>query len=394
MNRRSSILAFVLVVSCAVAHAADFEDALRLSMPDLEAHARHSILRSGFIPHETPIEVPAVGGCQAGPLSASKDTGSFPCESLPPLPDPPSPSAAAASCTHRQKALFGPFLVLVTNSAIYADAAALPPLLGALPPETADPLRAQWGEIESAKSALSSEGEDLDNKGTRLENDRKRLEAWLARIKTRSRLIDEEVARYNGACAGREQSSECVAWRRRGIQCVEKHNAEVGRYNLLANDWNARRAEIISLGSAFRSKVKSWEDAQIAPFAQAASKALEEVGRSTVRLQAQGTDVPDKNPVIVIDQMRPVCLSQGLAGLAELNQQLTTRQQGARNIAFQDTATYMRRAAAGGGLSGVTKKTFNNPGVDPKEARVDVEVLRGRAFVDCSVMTREWSEAP
>lgn len=387
MTRRSLLaLAFTAFLGGG-ARATGFEDSLNAASLDLEAQANHSILRSGFIPRES-AQGTAIYQCPAPELVLAKETGSAPCEAVPPLPGLPPKSEAFVICTADQKALFGPFLILVTNSAVYSEAAVFPPLLGSLPPDVAAPLRTQWGEVESIKSALAGDGKELDEKDILLENDGKRLDSWRARIQARSSLIDEEVARYNAACAGRERTSECVAWRRRGIQCVETHNAEVGRFNLAVKDWNARRAEIISTGGAFKTKVKSWEDGKIRPFIAATTKALENAGFTRVRLQAQGDDIPSSGGVSRwIVQQRPVCLDQGLRALADVHPELSIRQRAARDQAFPKAERFMRGAAANGGVDGHKELKFQNEPSDPPNARIDITVFVGRAFVDCSAAT-------
>jgi RHS repeat-associated protein len=92
-----------------------------------------------------------------------------------------------------------------------------------------------------------------------------------------------------------------------------------------------------------------------------------------VRLQAQGGGLEKSVP---FNQPFPVTADQALAGLDDLATQLTPRQMSQRDQAFSKAAAFIRSAAAAGGV-GPMARSFTNRGVRGKNARVDVEVLRG-----------------
>jgi len=95
-----------------------------------------------------------------------------------------------------------------------------------------------------------------------------------------------------------------------------------------------------------------------------------------VRLQAQGGGV-EQSVVVQSGASGVVTASDALHGLAELHGSLSSKDAAARAGSFARAARYIQNAAAGGGV-GFSKKSF--PAGPGTSVRVDVEVLRGRAF--------------
>lgn len=340
-----------------------------------------------------PDVTPCPNGVRLAAIERStKEIGSYPCEAIPPLQEPP-PAQGLLQCPGRAKGpLYGPFLPLVLNNARYTEASAYPPLLQQLPPDVGAPLLRDWAAIDAEKTDLESVARPLDADDDKVSVELDRLNAWDSRIKRRGELIDEEAARYAAACLGRplppDQLQYCRGWQQRLNQCIDAHNAEADRSDAYYAGWLTRRDTVKSRGDAFKVKVNAWVDAKIVPFIAAATKATDDAGRTTVRIQAQGDDIPDRGGYSVsIDQLRPICLGDGLRGLASVQARLNNRQFAARDQALLKAERFMRNAAANGGV-GPSENNFKNVPADPPNARIDVTVFRGLAFVDCSAASR------
>jgi Pretoxin HINT domain len=100
--------------------------------------------------------------------------------------------------------------------------------------------------------------------------------------------------------------------------------------------------------------------------------------RFVVRLQAQGGGLEKSVP---FNQTTPVTRTQAIAGLGELQNQLTRTEFKDRSVALQKAATWINQAAAAGGVGPPGKSGFTNPGVRGKDARIDVEILVGKNLV-------------
>ena len=134
------------------------------------------------------------------------------------------------------------------------------------------------------------------------------------------------------------------------------------------------------------------ESQRVIPFSNAAKKALEEDGarRTTVRFQAQGDDmIPGKyhNADVALPSL---CLEAAEQTLKELVGMLTAAELRRRDQAIQRAFHWMRSVAMpAGGIQGPAgNMPFYNDDPSPKNARIDIQVIRGRAFVNCPAMTR------
>jgi hypothetical protein len=92
-----------------------------------------------------------------------------------------------------------------------------------------------------------------------------------------------------------------------------------------------------------------------------------------VRLQAQGGGLEES---VTFNQGMPVTADQALLGLEGLRGKLSRGDLRTRDQAFERAAAFIGSVAAAGG-TGPTSRSFTNRGVRGKDARVDVEVLRG-----------------
>lgn len=95
-------------------------------------------------------------------------------------------------------------------------------------------------------------------------------------------------------------------------------------------------------------------------------------------LQVQGLDM---DPMLSYSWSRttPIPAADAAVELDRLQGQCTAAQQRLRKQAFPKARRFITRLA-GTGIDGPVSKTWNDPGVPPKKARVDIEVKEGRAF--------------
>jgi hypothetical protein len=93
------------------------------------------------------------------------------------------------------------------------------------------------------------------------------------------------------------------------------------------------------------------------------------------RIQAQGGGYEDSE---AWNQTIPPTLAEGEIRLSTLVSRMPPRVYRVRDIAIEEARVWMHRAAAAGGV-GPTSQSFQNPGVRKGE-RVDIEVIKGRAF--------------
>lgn len=115
-----------------------------------------------------------------------------------------------------------------------------------------------------------------------------------------------------------------------------------------------------------------------------AKKEKEEVHRG--RLQVQGADVsnfPKGELSWAWTRGTPPTAVESIAALETMKAQLSKRQLAVRNVAFNKAEARMLAFAAQGGIAARWVKTFQNDNLpsDLKSARVDIEVLEGKAFV-------------
>jgi RHS repeat-associated protein len=95
-----------------------------------------------------------------------------------------------------------------------------------------------------------------------------------------------------------------------------------------------------------------------------------------VRLQAQGGNLEAS---VTITQKTAVTVMQGIAGLESLEASISRSQRRLRSIAFERAKAWVRGLPPGGAPRG-TSRTFTNPGIRGRDARVDIEILNGLNF--------------
>lgn len=98
------------------------------------------------------------------------------------------------------------------------------------------------------------------------------------------------------------------------------------------------------------------------------------------RLQVQGLDIDENTGSYAWSQATPIPAATAVAELDALHAGCTPEQQRSRARSFPKARRFIDKLA-GRGIDGPVYKTWADPGVSPKYARVDIEVITGRAFV-------------
>ncbi|MFH2204873.1 MAG: hypothetical protein ABIJ96_17305 [Elusimicrobiota bacterium] len=279
--------------------------------------------------------------------------------------------------------VFGPWQPKIYQHPSYLKARQYPPKVNQLPPDVSGPLQAEWreriaegnGAIETAKQ-LEPQDQKLYDDGVLLIKEKE----WLD---SESAEIDAWRARYQNRCWVENPPSDCEDERLRLNARIAAFNARVGVYNSNLSDWRQRRDNIKDSGEKLDARIAAWGE-KLDTYSAKAEKALEEAGWTTVVFQAQGDDMPDGGKSTKADLPGPLCLEAGEQRLMDLQLLLTARELRERDQAIVQAATWMRSAAAAGGLRGrQPNKPFYNPNPTPRNARIDIEVFRGWAFVHC-----------
>lgn len=287
----------------------------------------------------------------------------------------------------------------VQNSEPYAAALEYPPLIEVLEPADRDPLRAEWQIINTERTGLLSEANALETEDWKLYERAVAIDQNAERLNFRQEKLSIEIDNFNRQCTGRplppDEYETCVRWRTDLRRRLDEHNAEVVQHNNIVEQWRREAADLINRVGAtlsettkqknvsFIPRVIAWEQQKITPFIDRAVKALRRAQMTSVRVQAQGGGLELS---VKKNELRPVTLIEGNSMLDELWLQLSPRQQEQRVFAFEQARAFMLETAAVGGVTAPPKvsRSFHNPNTDPHDARVDVEIFRGRAFVSAS----------
>ena len=97
------------------------------------------------------------------------------------------------------------------------------------------------------------------------------------------------------------------------------------------------------------------------------------------RIQAQGEGLEKS---VSWSQDEPLSKKEGLNLLERLKRMLTTKEYERREKQFEEARRYIQNVE--GGADAVKKKTFRNR--KSKDARVDIEILSGTAFVSVAIL--------
>lgn len=273
---------------------------------------------------------------------------------------------------------FGPWTPKIVNNPEFKNASQYPPRIRQLPPTSRDPLEAEWAELEDQRAGLLSTAGELEPLDRQLSIDADWIIAEDAALDKESSAIESDRTRYRNRCNVARPPSDCEAERRRLNARVERYNGRVRIFNARLEDWKRRRNDIEFRGKKLDAGIAAW-GASLAQFAARAEKALEEGGESAIRVQAQGRDMATPGgKSVAFNVFGFVYLSQGKQVLGQLWEQLTDREREARQSALTQANRYMENAAAGGG-TGPDRRSFRDD--MNSDIRIDVDVLRGRAFV-------------
>jgi hypothetical protein len=101
--------------------------------------------------------------------------------------------------------------------------------------------------------------------------------------------------------------------------------------------------------------------------------------------QAQGDDIPHKGHSVPWDQANCVTKAEGLQFLARLREPCTSSQRDLRENVCRAATRYVQRAPVAG-IPGFHMKSFpvKDPPKSSRKARIDLEIIVGRAFCDSS----------
>lgn len=101
------------------------------------------------------------------------------------------------------------------------------------------------------------------------------------------------------------------------------------------------------------------------------------------RLQAQGRDIPTDGGNVSRNwaQPEPLPAADGHAKLDEIEASLTEDARTIRSVGFRMTRHFIEAARATGGVGPTSRSYPKRRKNEPADARVDVEIHRGWAFV-------------
>lgn len=274
---------------------------------------------------------------------------------------------------------FGPWTPKITSNSEYLEAVQFPPRIRQLPPESRDPLESDWTALEGDKAGLLSGAGALEPLDRQLYADA----VWLVNegdyLDKEGAAIDEDLARYRSRCNVARPPSDCEAERGRVNARIARYNARIEIYNPKLRDWKVRRTDIEGKGKSLDAAIGAW-GTKLGSFSRRAEKALEEGGESAIRIQAQGRDIAAPGgKSSAFNTFGVIYLSQGKQVLAQVWELMTDGERRVRQEALLKANRFMEGASAGGGTGPVKVSFYDDP--ERADIRIDVEVLRGRAFV-------------
>jgi hypothetical protein len=147
-------------------------------------------------------------------------------------------------------------------------------------------------------------------------------------------------------------------------------------------------AAVATVGSTVLMAKKNKATTQAPPVVVATTRTAERDRRETHRgrLQVQGTDLsnfPSGELSWAWTRSTPPSATDSIVALQAMKVQLSKRQLAVRTVAFTKAEARILNLQAQGGVSARWVKTFQNDNLpsDLKSARVDIEVLEGKAFI-------------
>lgn len=272
----------------------------------------------------------------------------------------------------------------IINHPAYISAKDYLPQLDALDPVDRQPLTAQWSSIERKKGELTTEASNIDSADSSLYSEVGPLNQEKARLDKKQGDLNGDIDRYNSECTGRplppDEYNVCQGRRSALLERIRLLNIEIDTYNAKVEAWRAKLDALKKRSSSLDSRVLLWVE-QINKFTKAAEEALTKLQVTSVRVQAQGGGLERS---IKLNLPRPVTLAEGNSMLDQLWLMLSPTQQDRRVEAFTQARSFMKETSIVGGVTAppIVRRTYHNTNENPADARVDVEIFRGRAFVD------------
>lgn len=288
----------------------------------------------------------------------------------------------------------------VQDSEPYAAALEYPPLIEVLEPADRDPLREEWKSINTERTGLLSEADDLETEDWKLYDRAVAIDENAERLNNRQERLGAEIDNFNRQCTGRplppDEYNACLRWQTDLQQRIREHNAEVVQHNNKVEQWKKEVADLRNrVGTtlsgtpkrktnlSFLGRVAAWEQRKIAPFIDRAAKAVQRGRVTRVTVEAQGANPPVQKSVSLVTR-ETVCKSIGDSMLGELLAQLTDSEREDRIEAFAKAHAWIAsRPTEGVTAPPPVRVTFQNENRRDPTARVDINVWAGTAFITC-----------
>ena len=280
--------------------------------------------------------------------------------------------------------MYGHWQQFILNDAYRPAALERLPLIEALPSDLRDPLKLKWADIESVRAKLLTAAASLEAVDKTLYSDAVVLDQNAENLEKQGELLRQEVRDFNDACVDRplppDQHQRCLRWQADLKARIGLYNQKVERHNLQVEAWKKRAGEVQDKGDVISGKTREWS-ASIGAFILLADNAIDGNKANRVTVQAQGKMPPVEKSVSVITA-NPLCKEAGLAMLDELWEKLTTSERAERDEAIDKARNWIRGCPAAGVSAPIDQQFYNRNPRDP-QARIDIVVHKGTAFVTC-----------
>lgn len=287
----------------------------------------------------------------------------------------------------------------VKNSAPYEASVQYPPLIALLEPAERAPLEAEWRIINRERASLLAEADAFENEEWTLYDRAVAIDRNAERLNDRADKLSTEIDNFNRQCTGRPlppgEYNACLRWKNDLERRLGEHEAEVTQHNAAVDQWRREAADLRnrvgttgsntrpSKNISFMRRVAAWEQGKINPFIDRASQAIQRGRITRVTIEAQGENPPVQKSVKLVTK-DTVCKETGEGMLGELLAQLTDSERDERDEAFVKAYEWIRsRPAAGESAPPPVRKTFQNTNRRDPQARVDINIWAGTAFVTC-----------
>jgi hypothetical protein len=96
-----------------------------------------------------------------------------------------------------------------------------------------------------------------------------------------------------------------------------------------------------------------------------------------IRVQVQGKKLTQQRHIPLGPKPVSITASETIIALRSMKSELSKNDLQLTNTAFDKAEKWVNQVAQNGGIGPIGSKSFTNKGVNPNDARVDVEILRG-----------------